>query len=69
MSEIKKVSAYKRLIEGVDEIIDSGKYREFLRAMKKFHKYSFHNRILIFSQNPNASQIAGYCTWKKLGRG
>ena len=69
MSEKKKVNAYKRLIEGIDEIVSSGKYQDFLRAMKKFHKYSFHNRILIFSQNPNASQIAGYCTWKELGRG
>lgn len=37
--------------------------------MKKFHNYSFNNKLLIFSQNPDATKVAGYCTWKKLGRG
>lgn len=69
MKEKKKVSAYKKLIEGIEDIINTGKYQEFLRFMKKFHNYSFNNKLLIFSQNPDATKVAGYCTWKKLGRG
>ena len=69
MKEKKKISAYKKLIEGIEDIISTGKYQEFLRFMKKFHNYSFNNRLLIFSQNPDATKVAGYCTWKELGRG
>ncbi len=69
MEEKKKVSAYQKLIDGINEIIETGKYQEFLTFMKKFHNYSFYNRLLIFSQNPDATRVAGYCKWKELGRG
>ena len=69
MEEKKKISAYQKLVEGLESIIESGKYKEFLKSMKKFHHYSFSNRLLIFAQNPEATRVAGYCTWKKLGRG
>ena len=41
MEEKKKVNAYEKLIEGIENIIDSGKYKEFLKSMKYFHSYSF----------------------------
>ena len=69
MEEKKKVNAYEKLIEGIENIIDSGKYKEFLKSMKYFHSYSFRNRLLIYNQNPDATRVAGYSTWKKLGRG
>ena len=69
MSEKRKVSAYQKLIEGVNELISSGKYEQFLKFMKKFHNYSFNNRILIFTQKPDATKVAGYCTWREVGRG
>ncbi len=69
MEDKKRVSAYQKLVEGIEGIIESGKYTEFLKSMKKFHHYSFNNRLLIFAQNPDATKVAGYCTWKELGRG
>lgn len=69
MEDKKRISAYQKLVEGIEDIIESGKYTEFLRSMKKFHHYSFNNRLLIFAQNPDATKVAGYCTWKELGRG
>ena len=44
--------------------------------MSKFHKYSYHNILLILCQQPNASLVAGYTPqkvvrinkWKKLNR-
>lgn len=65
----KKENAYQKLVEGIEKIIHEGKYKDFLKFMKKFHKYSFSNRLLIYSQNPDATHVAGYCTWKELGRG
>ena len=69
MEEKKKVNAYEKLIEGIENIIESGQYEKFLKTMKSFHSYSFRNRLLIYNQNPDATRVAGYCTWKKLGRG
>lgn len=69
MKEKKRVSAYQKLIEGIEYIVSSGKYADFLNFMKGFHHYSFRNQILIFCQSPNATRVAGYCKWRELGRG
>ncbi len=52
----------------VQELFDSEKYRLFLDAMAKFHHYSWNNTLLILMQCPHVEQVAGYATWKKLGR-
>ena len=33
-----------------------------------FSKYSLNNLFLIARQRPNARRVAGYQTWRKLGR-
>lgn len=43
-------------------------YRQMLRFWSHFHQYSHGNLILIFIQRPDATHVAGYHTWKKLGR-
>ncbi len=42
--------------------------KRYLTAMAKFHRYSFGNQLLIAFQRPDATHVAGYQTWKKLGR-
>jgi len=34
----------------------------------RFHKYSWHNTLLIAMQRPSATQVAGFQAWRKLGR-
>ncbi len=58
----------KRLKEGVDGIQQSDNFRKFLLTMAKFHDYSIGNLILIMLQKPNATRVAGFSTWKDLGR-
>ncbi|MFC1903073.1 ArdC-like ssDNA-binding domain-containing protein, partial [Chloroflexota bacterium] len=58
----------KRLKEGVDGIQESDNFREFLLTMAKFHNYSIGNLILITIQRPDSTRVAGYNTWKDLGR-
>jgi hypothetical protein len=41
---------------------------ECLRAMARFHTYSFGNVLLISTQRPTATQIAGWRGWNELGR-
>ena len=57
-----------KLENGIQELYASGRYAEYLAAMSQFHHYSFGNALLILLQCPAASQVAGYGTWKKLGR-
>lgn len=57
-----------RLENGIRELYDSNRYAEYLATMSKFHHYSFGNALLILFQCPTASRVAGYTTWKKLGR-
>jgi len=40
----------------------------YLAAMGRFHSYSFGNVMLIITQKPDASHVAGFNTWKTLGR-
>ncbi len=57
-----------RLEQGVTELFDSDHYKEYLRVMARFHRYSFNNTLLIAMQCPGATRLAGFQTWKKFGR-
>ncbi|MCX3905396.1 ArdC-like ssDNA-binding domain-containing protein [Enterococcus faecium] len=67
-SEAKKNNKTAELLsqaeEGIKEVLSSDKYKNFLRVMSKFHNYSLNNTLLILMQNPNATHVAGYKTWK-----
>jgi len=39
-----------------------------LKTMARFHKYSWHNVCLIASQCPAATRVAGFQTWRTMGR-
>ena len=53
-----------RLEQGILEVFESERYKEYLRVMSKFHHYSFNNTMLIALQKPDASLIAGFSAWK-----
>lgn len=57
-----------KLENGIKDLYASGRYAEYLAAMSKFHHYSFGNALLILFQCPTATHVAGYNTWKQLGR-
>jgi len=40
----------------------------YLEAMGRFHRYSWGNVLLIHSQRPTATQVAGIHTWNDFGR-
>ena len=65
----RKVDAVmKQLKDGVEGIQDSYQFRLFLTTMSKFHDYSIGNQILIMIQRKDATKVAGFNTWKDLGR-
>ena len=60
-----------KAIEQLSQALEAGhseKLREYLAAMARFHRYSLHNIMLIASQRPDATHVAGFQTWKQLGR-
>lgn len=40
----------------------------YLEVMGRFHNYSFNNVMLILSQNPGATHVASFNTWRQMGR-
>jgi ribosomal protein S7 len=40
----------------------------YLKTVARFHKYSFHNILLIAMACPQATHVAGFHTWRTLGR-
>ena len=62
----EKVKALTDKLEtGVKAVFESEQYKAYMKAMAKFHRYSFNNVMLILMQCPNATAVAGFNTWKK----
>jgi len=60
-----------KAIEQLSQALEAGqseKLKEHLAAMARFRRYSWHNIMLIASQNPTATHVAGFHAWHKLGR-
>ncbi|MCX4269372.1 MAG: ArdC-like ssDNA-binding domain-containing protein [Lachnospiraceae bacterium] len=66
MTEKQKVKEITdKLEEGLKELFESEKYKNYLSTMSKFHNYSFNNTLLIAMQKPEATLVAGYQAWQK----
>jgi antirestriction protein ArdC len=59
--------AVERLIAALNEG-RSETLTQYLAAIGRFHRYSLRNVMLIASQRPAATHVAGFHTWHKLGR-
>ena len=58
-------------IEQLRQALEGGhseRLKEYLAAMARFRRYSWGNVMLIASQKPNATHVAGFHAWHKLGR-
>ena len=64
--DLKGLSAH--LKEGVRDYFNSDTYKAFLNTMSKLNNYSINNLFLIVAQKKDASAVASFNAWKKLGR-
>lgn len=55
---------FQTIERGICDVYDSKRYRQYLRVMSRFPSYSLNNTILIFSQKPDATLVAGYQAWR-----
>lgn len=60
--------AYQSLQDVLANLGSSESWLEYLSFQSKFYGYSFYNTLMILSQNPLASYVAGYKTWQSMNR-
>jgi hypothetical protein len=58
----------EELAQATDKARNSKEMLRYLDFCAKFHQYSPSNVWLILFANPNATHVAGFNAWKKLGR-
>ena len=46
------------------KLTDSDRFKQYLNTLAKFHQYSTRNIDLIYAQNPQATQVAGFKQWQ-----
>ncbi|MGY4790940.1 ArdC-like ssDNA-binding domain-containing protein (plasmid) [Pediococcus pentosaceus] len=67
-SKVETEKWKRQLVENAEKEIlkltDSEKFESYLDTVAKFHRYSQRNIDLIYSQNPSASQVAGFKKWQ-----
>ena len=60
-------NALNRLMEALEQG-QSDALKNYLRVMSRFHRYSWGNSLLIYSQRPDATHVAGFHAWLKMSR-
>lgn len=71
MKRDKAIELVKDGFEKLESALTAGRSDELIRyldTMSKFHNYSMRNMLLIWMQKPNATMVAGFRAWQKLGR-
>lgn len=54
--------------EAAQSIVTEEDWQRTLQTAARFHRYSFHNQLMIFCQRPDATLVAGFRRWLELGR-
>jgi len=60
-----------KAIEQLSQALEQGQsqtLKNYLAAIGRFHRYSLRNVMLIATQKPNATHVAGFHAWRTLGR-
>lgn len=58
----------ERLANAVEYLTLSDGWRQWIEVRGRFHSYSLNNTMLIASQRPEATQVAGYRVWQSVNR-
>lgn len=56
------------LANETDSVKQDAAFKTWLASMSRFHRYSWSNQLLIAVQRPDATRVAGFHTWRKMGR-
>ena len=64
----RKAELLANLADGVTRLSNSESWQAWLTVQRRFHCYSWANAVLIALQRPDATQVAGFHAWLRLGR-
>jgi hypothetical protein len=67
-TRLKTEELQARIETEVRRLRSGDDWKRWLRGAALFHEYSFGNVLLIQQQRPDATRVAGYGVWQKLGR-
>jgi antirestriction protein ArdC len=56
------------LADGVARLTTSEAWTAWLDVQRRFHRYSWGNTLLVSCQRPDATRVAGFHAWLRLGR-
>ena len=59
-------SAYQKGFSEVTKNVDA--WKKFLDFSSQLYKYDYVEKVIFYSQNPNATFLADFDTWNKVGR-
>src|SRR3954451_14577476 len=65
--EARRHAELEQAREAVDALKTSDGWKRWLGLRRHFHRYSFANQLLIALQDPDATRVAGFRAWLKLG--
>ena len=66
--EQRRQAERELLAAAVEQLKSSEGWLRWLKVRSSFHSYSATNQLLIALQNPNATRVAGFQRWLRLGR-
>ncbi len=64
----RKAELLANLANGVTRLSNSESWQAWLTVQRRLHCYSWANAVLIALQRPDATQVAGFHAWLRLGR-
>lgn len=65
--QAKREADHAKARQAVEALQSSEGWQRWLSLRRHFHRYSLANQLLIALQNPNATRVAGFRAWLKLG--
>lgn len=64
----RRDQARQAIREAVAQLMEEEGFRRWIETRSRFRRYSFANSLLIASQCPHATYVAGFKAWPQLGR-
>jgi hypothetical protein len=68
ISRAKVDATFQKIEDGIKNLWETDKYKNYLKVLSTFHTYSANNMMLIKMQMPSFTRVASYATWKQIGR-
>lgn len=67
-SDERLTAIHQQLVDAVESLVTSEAWTTVLKVAARFPDYSPSNLLLIATQRPDATRVAGIRTWNSLGR-